>query len=87
MDSRSPSPVFPAKAGNRAGVGCAGMTYETTEGYSVTVMDSRLRGNDGVGQGNDELGFGNDEIGWWNDELGWENGWLGSASSFEIVTK
>ncbi len=49
------------------------MTYETTEGYSVTVMDSRLRGND--------------EVGWWNDELGWENGWLGSASSFEIVTK
>ena len=80
MDSRSPSPVIPAKAGTGSGVGCAGMTYETTESYSVTVMDSRLRGNDELSRGNDELGCG-------NDGLGWENVGLGSASSFEIVTK
>ena len=44
------------------------------------LLDSRLRGNDGMGSGNDDIGSGNDGIGSGNDGIGSGNDCIGSGN-------
>ena len=55
--------VIPAKAGihHRS----VRFTLRSFRKPPVRVMDSRLRGNDEVGEGNDGVGDGNDEVRKW----------------------